>query len=75
MKLKLLQQSALVQFEPDGQDKEFERLYILAPSMTTKNKKFTMAQNDLTDLRPESIQAMKEGRLPDKPSTAAAGIR
>ena len=76
MKLKLLQTSSdLPQFEPDGQDLEFERLYILAPSMTTKNQKYPMAVTDLADLRPESIQAMKEGRLPDKPSTAAAGIR
>ena len=68
MKLKLCQISSdLPQFKPDAQDKEFEQLYIVAPSMTTRNKKFRMAVTDLADLRPESIQAMKEGRLPDKP--------
>ena len=68
MILKLLQiVSDLPQFEPDAQDQEFERLYILAPSMTTKNSKYSMAVTDLADLRPESIQAMKEGRLPPKP--------
>ena len=67
MKLKLLQQSDLVQFEPDDQDKEFERVYILAPSMTSRNRKFPLAQTNLIDIRPESIQAMKDGRIPAHP--------
>ena len=51
-------------FEPDVQDLDFENRFIKAPCMTG-SKKFQRARADLTELRPESLEAMQKGQLPD----------
>ena len=51
-------------FEPDEQDLEFENIFVKAPSMT-ESKKYQRARADLSELRPESLEAMQKGQLPD----------
>ena len=64
MEERLLGPSDLSVFVPNEADLAFERKHILAPSMCHKNRKFPMAQADLTHLRPESLAAMRNGELP-----------
>ena len=51
-------------FMPDVQDLDFERQFIKAPCMTAC-RKFQRARADLSQLRPESLEAIQKGQLPD----------
>ena len=49
-------------FVPDCEDEEFERKFIIAPCLTTRNKKWYEAMEQMSE---ESVLAFKEGRYKD----------
>ena len=51
---------------PNQEDIEWERKWICAPTMITKNQKLTMLQNRYQD--PKSIGLLRQGKIPTNPA-------